>query len=86
MNVKDPLERFERLAAMMRDTPPPVSVAPRVLGRIRAIRTAPDRTLAFLAAASCVAALLTVTLGVSWLSQSPDPLKAILEIVPQIGL
>ena len=87
MNKPDPLERFERLLPLLReDAPPRVHVAPEVMRRIRSVRATSERTLEFLAAGSCVAALLTALAGFSLLSEMSDPLEALFQIVPPIGL
>jgi hypothetical protein len=87
MKNLDPLVRFEEMTARLQEDPPPrVHVVPQVLRRIRAVRETSERTLEFLAAGSCVAAILAVLVGFSMLSQLSDPLEAIFQIVPPIGL
>jgi hypothetical protein len=89
----DPLEEFERLSARLKaDQPPAVHVAHQVIHRIRAAEpaaaaaVASERTLAFMALGSCAAAATVVMVGLSWLSELADPLGALFEIVPPIGL
>ena len=87
MKNVDALQRFEKLAGRLKeDVPPRVHVVPQVMRRIHAVRAASERTLEFLAAGSCVAAIMAVLLGYSMLSQLTDPLEAIFQIVPPIGL
>jgi hypothetical protein len=87
MKNMDPLERFERLAPRLaEDAPPPVHVVHQVMRRIRLTRTKTERTLEFLTAGSCAAALIVVLFGFSILTQLGDPLDAIFDIVPPIGL
>lgn len=87
MNKQDPLERFERLIPLLQeDAPPRVHVASQVMRRIRGVRATSERTLEYLAAGSCVAAFLTVLAGLSLLSEMGDPLEALFQIVPPIGL
>jgi hypothetical protein len=87
MRNVDPLQEFEQLAARLKmDSPPPVRVVAQVMRRVRAAQGASERTLAFLAAGSCVAAIVVVMVGLSLLSELTDPLEALFEIVPPIGL
>jgi len=87
MEPRDCLRRFEELAVRIQgDAPPRVHVASRVMRRIRTTRPAADRTLAFLAAGSCVAALVVAVTGLWLLSELSDPLEALLEVMPPIGL
>lgn len=86
MNSNDPLQVFEALAARSKDDPPLVHVVPHVMRRIRATRTASEQTLAFLAAGSFITAVVAVVVGLSLLTQLSDPLEAIFQIVPPIGL
>ena len=87
MRNVDPLQEFEQLTARLKeDAPPSVRVAPQVMRRVRAVEAASERTLALLAAGACVTAIVVVVVGISLLSQLPDPMEAIFQIVPPIGL
>lgn len=85
MDKHDPLMRLEGLASRLaEDHPPPVHVVPHVMRRIRTAETASERTLELFAAASCLFAVAVVVVGLSLLSQQPDPLGAVFQIVPPI--
>jgi hypothetical protein len=86
MRDRDPLQEFEQLSARLKeDLPPSVHVAPQVIRRVRRAEAASERTLALLAAGSCVAAIAVAVAGFSQLSELADPLEAFLQIVPPIG-
>jgi hypothetical protein len=81
------LQDFERLAANLKDDgPPSIRVAPQVMRRVRAAEVSSQRTLALLAGVSCAVAMVVTAVGVSLLMQVTDPLEALFEIVPPIGL
>lgn len=87
MKNVDPLQEFEQLTARLKgDMPPSVHVVSQVMRRVRAAEAASERTLALLAAGSCVAAIVTVVVGFSLLSNLTDPLESLFQIVPPIGL
>lgn len=83
----EPLLEFERLTARLKeDAPPSVHVMPQVMRRVRAARVASERTLALLAAGSCVLAATVAVVGLSLLSEVTDALEGVFQIVPPIGL
>ena len=99
MTNVDPLQDFERLAARVKDMPPPsIHVVPQVtqmiswkssaMRRVHAAEVSSQRTLAFLAGVSCAAAMVVTAVGAYFLMlmQVTDPLEALFEIVPPIGL
>ena len=87
MKTVDPLQTFEQLTIRLKDDAPPrVHIAPRVLRRIRAIEASSSRVLEFLAAGSCAAAVVVAAVGLSLLPELTDPLEALFQIVPPIGL
>ena len=87
MSNTDPLLEFERLASRLaNDVAPAVHVVPQVMRRVRAAEVTSERTLALLAAGSFAAAVVVAVIGFSLLSELADPLGAVFQIVPPIGL
>lgn len=87
MSTRDPLQEFEQLTACLaQDRPPRVRVAAQVARRIRSTQSSADRTFALLAAGSCAAALAVALIGFVELTQLTDPLSAVFDIMPPIGL
>ena len=87
MGSVDPLHEFERLASRPNEgAPPALHIAPKVMRRIRTAETAAERTLEFLAAACCVAAVAVTVVGLSHLSGLENPLERLFQLVPPIEL
>ena len=87
MNNPDPLQTLERLSVRLKDDrPPAVHVVTQVMERIRAAEAVSERTLALFAMGACVAAATTLAAGFFLLSELPDPLGTLFQVVPPIGL
>lgn len=72
--MPEPLKELEKLAARARqERTPPVDVTGAVLRRIRVQDENPIRPLAFLALASCVAAVVAALFSLSLLDTLNDP-------------
>lgn len=87
MSEEELLERFERLARASRAIPPQdIHAAPGVMRRIRIAETQSREALAFIALGSFVTAVAVCVFGLAHFSEVADPLEALLQLVPPIGL